>query len=703
MRRDLPFVRSRDASRTVRRSPIAGIIVVLMILTGFGASLPSGGTAAGAPLYPDLRTAPPRYLYVQRDGNGRYLLRFENTAYNYGGRLEITMPPGSREIYQNVYDQYTGGQVVQRQRVHADLIYHPQHSHFHFTDFAEYELLKRDSNGLYRPLSREGTKTTFCILDTMRISTIGPSSPFYTTCGATFQGISAGWGDTYTSDLYGQWIDLGTSMVPDGGYAIRSTADPSNRIYETNNNNNVGITYFNVTNGRLSITTAPPACSATPNQEIVGKETRVRCTGFQAGELIELFWGSFNTEPRKIVRASSSGNISTLFEIPISDLGHHYILAGGQSSGKTAAARFSTMPSVALDIRRGQVGSSFNATLRGFSSSEMVELRFYKTDSLVSSTVQVQTSSSGSGTGTVTVPPVPFGAHKVEAVGLASGAKAAATYTVKPLANLAPNSGKVGDSVGIELRGYGAGEQVELSLTSDGTVLTTVTASHSGSTVARTVTFVIPKTLVPGRYDLTAKGLTTGGSDRTAIRVLESSPEEATPTATPTETMPASPEPTVEATPVETATPTPLPTETETPLPTETPTLVPNATPEADAGEDITVVDADGDGFEEVQLDGSASFDPDGETLTASWTYNDQVLATELVATVTLPVGEHTLKLEVLDGSGAPDADEVLITVQPPEEELPPDDTTGEGEDEVETEAELADDGHDHADHDHGS
>jgi hypothetical protein len=37
-----------------------------------------------------------------------------------------------------------------------------------------------------------------------------------------------GWGDTYRYYLVDQWIDLGTSSLPDGQYILRSVADPSN-------------------------------------------------------------------------------------------------------------------------------------------------------------------------------------------------------------------------------------------------------------------------------------------------------------------------------------------------------------------------------------------------------------------------------------------------------------------------------------------
>ena len=52
------------------------------------------------------------------------------------------------------------------------------------------------------------------------------------------QGISPGWRDVYTSDLDGQQIPL--AGVPRGrDYALVITADPSNRLWETDETDNV--------------------------------------------------------------------------------------------------------------------------------------------------------------------------------------------------------------------------------------------------------------------------------------------------------------------------------------------------------------------------------------------------------------------------------------------------------------------------------
>ena len=88
--------------------------------------------------------------------------------------------------------------------------------------------------------------------DTDRIASPPPHSPtrgVYGGCGREVQGISAGWGDTYSSSTPGQELDI--RGVPDGRYAIRSTADPENRLLETNDTNNRSIVYIQLTGNRI--------------------------------------------------------------------------------------------------------------------------------------------------------------------------------------------------------------------------------------------------------------------------------------------------------------------------------------------------------------------------------------------------------------------------------------------------------------------
>ena len=173
----------------------------------------------------------------------RKVLRFSNTAWNAGaGPLELHgTPDGTSTVTQRIFDDAGGYTDV---AVGNDFTFHPGHNHFHFEDFAEYELwTKADydawiaSGRSVGRAQRVGTKTTFCVMDASRVQTLPgtPAAAAYSQCGTSVQGLSVGWGDTYGWSLPEQWIDLGGAYLPNGTYVLRSIADPRNKLYESAN------------------------------------------------------------------------------------------------------------------------------------------------------------------------------------------------------------------------------------------------------------------------------------------------------------------------------------------------------------------------------------------------------------------------------------------------------------------------------------
>jgi len=88
-----------------------------------------------------------------------------------------------------------------------------------------------------------------------------------------------------------------------------------------------------------------------------------------------------------------------------------------------------------------------------------------------------------------------------------------------------------------------------------------------------------------------------------------------------------------------------------------------NKLPVANAGPDQTITDTDGDGQEDVALDGSQSDDPDGTIASWVWTEGGTQIATGETPTITLSVGTHTITLTVTDNDSATDTDEVAIVI----------------------------------------
>jgi hypothetical protein len=78
-----------------------------------------------------------------------------------------------------------------------------------------------------------GRKQAFCLEDTDQIDPSKPGQGF--TC--SYQGISAGWADTYGTYLPCQWIDI-TDVAP-GDYTLRLSINPERILLESSYDDNV--------------------------------------------------------------------------------------------------------------------------------------------------------------------------------------------------------------------------------------------------------------------------------------------------------------------------------------------------------------------------------------------------------------------------------------------------------------------------------
>jgi Lysyl oxidase len=107
------------------------------------------------------------------------------------------------------------------------------HAHFHFRNYATYEILPLRADGSLGP-AVQARKRGFCMLDTTPWAQDGtaPKARYYMNCGNLTlhgnQGISTGFGDMYVKQLPGQLFLLSdpNEPVPPGRYVIRITANP---------------------------------------------------------------------------------------------------------------------------------------------------------------------------------------------------------------------------------------------------------------------------------------------------------------------------------------------------------------------------------------------------------------------------------------------------------------------------------------------
>lgn len=258
------------ASRNIQRVIYLPIMLTLFVLLILGSFDPARAVSS---LYPDLKTLPPTDLQLSTElisGSGHWVLRFSNTVWNAGeGTLEMrgeTVSANKTKVYQRIYDDGGGFSEV----LVGEFNFHESHNHWHFDDFAEYELWTRTeydqwlANGRQNgQAQRRGSKTTFCIIDTGKVENLpgSPASAQYDLCGQELQGLSVGWGDTYGYYLPDQWIDLGPESLPNGDYVLRSIADPKDAITESGGGDslregaeaNEAVTFFSVKGNKVRV------------------------------------------------------------------------------------------------------------------------------------------------------------------------------------------------------------------------------------------------------------------------------------------------------------------------------------------------------------------------------------------------------------------------------------------------------------------
>ncbi len=537
---------------------------------------PQTASAQGG-ILPDLYTLEPDNIHLTRerlaDGNLHYLLRFDNTVGNLGGPFEITAQIGyGSPIYQNFYNKLAGGSIVDSRRIATDIVYHPSHNHFHLGDFARYDLLKKNpATGRYQQTEFRGTKTSFCIIDLLRVQGSAPVSSKYQYCDDTVQGLSHGWADIYDWQLPDQWIDIGSSLLPNGEYAIQSQTDPYGKLIETDRSNNTGIHYFTVSNGSIVGGDEQTDCFATPNAAQVGATIQVSCNRLNPGDIVDFRIDS-NSGPI-IGSATVSVDTKALLQLtlPNAPQGQHHIFANPRGGGGPYSAVINIQPNFTLDASSGPVGTTVPFTLTGYGSSETVSIKVNNAEVL-----QIPVQPDGGISGSFVMPSAKSGNNTIAAVGIKTGNSATRQFSVQPTLTLGNNWVAAGGSLSNALNGFGASENVAIVLSGGvspsagspvaaaDTTLKTIQVSANGSSPAGPSTdLTVPANLAPGTYSVTATGQTSGGSSTGSIQVIASDAE--TPTATTTPTITRTPSLTPTRTPTRTLTPSRTPTRTATP------------------------------------------------------------------------------------------------------------------------------------------
>jgi hypothetical protein len=188
-------------------------------------------------------------VQVPGPGTKRILLRFSSAIANLGaGELHIvayrdSASPSTVDINDDTmpaFQRVTRDDGTFYDLPAGELIYHPEHHHFHFDGASQYRLLDPAT----KTVVRESPKISFCLADVVVADDSLPGFrkvPIYNGCVrdpyATYgeMGISIGWADVYDKALVGQALDVTDLMaLPAKTYILESTTNPERVLLESN-------------------------------------------------------------------------------------------------------------------------------------------------------------------------------------------------------------------------------------------------------------------------------------------------------------------------------------------------------------------------------------------------------------------------------------------------------------------------------------
>jgi len=229
------------------------------------------GVAANVPK-PDLRSLPAWGIAIT-DGEagdvpGKDYLAFSANVWNAGPAPLVVdgfRSPGKNlmDSYQYFYDA-AGKQIGYTPSGTMEWDPREGHEHWHFTDFASYQLLSADQTQQVR-----SGKEAFCLANTDAINYTVKNANWHpyntdlsTACGeknsiSVREVLDVGSGDTYSQYRPGQSFDV--TGLPNGTYYIQVIANPAKRLQETNLNNNVSLrkVILGGTTGARTVTVPP--------------------------------------------------------------------------------------------------------------------------------------------------------------------------------------------------------------------------------------------------------------------------------------------------------------------------------------------------------------------------------------------------------------------------------------------------------------
>lgn len=199
---------------------------------------------------------------VRSVGAGPLQIRIPLVTTGTGGISSAYLPGGCSAI--QVLTSSTGAQVT---RPAGSCLFHYQHLHFHYSDLLGYSLYRVASGGGIGTKVATSVKASFCLSDDdyFGFGTAGPNSqrdftgqpgcnvPANPGNGTPYidEGIKPGWGDVYTWDTPGQYIDI--TNTPAGTYDLVEQTNPTGELAVAGPAQTCALTQLNLTSASVKV------------------------------------------------------------------------------------------------------------------------------------------------------------------------------------------------------------------------------------------------------------------------------------------------------------------------------------------------------------------------------------------------------------------------------------------------------------------
>ncbi|MBI4777891.1 hypothetical protein HY792_03090, partial [Candidatus Desantisbacteria bacterium] len=197
----------------------------------------------------------------------------------------------------------------------------------------------------------------------------------------------------------------------------------------------------------------PQVVSVLPTSGSVGTIVTIYSTGYAAGEVVTVNFGTNNNIQQ--AQASTYGSFTTSWTVDVQKYGTTTIIASGVS---VAMNTFYIEPEMYSVIpTAGTVGSLVTVSGQGYQAGEMVSIDFGRTTSITSSTVE----SNGAFVAVLTVDTQPQGTRTIVATGASSGLISRNRFVIiGEIIGITPAQATVGSIITVSGTGYGVGQEI---------------------------------------------------------------------------------------------------------------------------------------------------------------------------------------------------------------------------------------------------